>query len=59
MSINSDDESKEGIQDPFKISKTCISNLMSKYLSRKFTEDIDYLNKKGGSDFLTHQVSVG
>jgi hypothetical protein len=49
MSINSDEENKEEIQEPFKISKTTISTLMSKYLSRKFTEDIDYLHKKGGN----------
>jgi hypothetical protein len=57
MSIDSNDENREEIQEPFKISKTTISKLMSKYLSRKFAEDIDYLSKKGGHFSLTLGIS--
>jgi hypothetical protein len=48
MSNHSEDDNKEDIQEPFQISKMTLSTMMSKYLSRKFAEDVDYLNKKGG-----------
>lgn len=40
----------ETLYSPFKISKNMISNLMNLYLTKKFTEDIDYLNKEGGKN---------
>jgi hypothetical protein len=40
---------EDNIYSPFKIGKTTISNIMSKYLTRKFTEDIDYIQQRGGN----------
>ena len=39
---------EDNIYSPFKIGKTTISNIMNKYLTRKFTEDIDYIQQRGG-----------
>jgi hypothetical protein len=33
---------------PFKVGKITIGKIMNKYLTRKFTEDIDYIEQKGG-----------
>jgi hypothetical protein len=53
------DETSSNLKDvddktysPFKLGKTAISNIMNKYLTRKFTEDIDYLQEIGGVKFL-------
>jgi hypothetical protein len=46
-------ESSSDVDDtlysPFKIGKNMISNLMNLYLTKKFTEDIDFLNNQGGT----------
>ena len=39
---------KDKIYTPFKLGKVAIGNIMEKYLTRKFTEDIDYLQEQGG-----------
>lgn len=38
--------------EPFGISKKGIENLMNAYLSRKLDEDIVFLKKKGGMEWL-------
>jgi hypothetical protein len=54
---------EESICFPFSMGKSRISKLMHKYLTRKFTEDIDYLQRKGGihwiEDGLTTSVVKG
>jgi hypothetical protein len=55
-STNDESESfvSDNIYSPFKIGKTFINNLMDKYLTRKFTEDIDYLDHQGGIIYLNN-----
>jgi hypothetical protein len=40
---------EDNIYSPFKIGKTTISKLISTYLSKTFTEDIDYIQQRGGN----------
>ena len=42
----------QGAEEPFKITKECIDYLMQRYLNRKFTEEIDYLQRVNGVGFL-------
>ncbi len=37
---------------PFKIGKSTIDSLINKYLSRKFCEDVEYLQQKGGINWI-------
>ena len=41
----------KGATEPFKVTKDGIDYLIQKYLNRKFTEDLDYLNKLKGPKF--------
>ncbi len=46
---NMDDDE---IEEPFKVSKKGLDNLMNVYLSRKLDEELIMLEKKGGVKFL-------
>jgi hypothetical protein len=41
---------EDNLLHPFTITKNILSTIMDKYLTRKFTEDIDFLVQKGGID---------
>ena len=43
-----DDVEYEDASPPFKIGKRGLDGIMQKYLNRSFTEDVDFLNQKGG-----------
>jgi hypothetical protein len=43
---------EDKIYSPFKLGKVAIGNIMNKYLTRKFTEEIEYIQEKGGLKFL-------
>ena len=42
----------DDVVQPFKIGKKGLSGIMQKYLTRKFTEDIDFLHQQGGANWL-------
>ena len=52
------DEIDDEIEDPFKISKNGIENLMNRYLSRKFDDELVYIERKGGIKFIEEALQT-
>ena len=58
MSETDDMTVNDNSVEPFKMSKEGVDYLNQKYLNRKFTEDIDYLEKLDGIKFITKSLLV-
>ncbi len=64
-SSNSFDETSANLKDiedniysPFKLGKVAIGNLINKYFTKKFTEDIDYLQQRGGINWIENSLKT-
>ena len=52
------DEVDDEIEEPFKISKKGLNNIMNNYLSRKLDEELSYIQLKGGIKFLEEALQT-